>query len=366
VPPGTPYTPRAATISDFATNGLDSGYELCGGEPCSFIPTAPPAGAAFPGINPNVGGNQMLFPIGRSVYNGLQMSLKQDVRNPLKGVRYVNLQVSYALSRYVSQATDSDFVNSAWNYANPGQYIGPNGLDRTNQISFGGTMELPAHFRASVIGHFYSALPVTLTLAPTGAPGGIFVTAVNGDGTGDGYAANGANGTLGGILPGTNLGSFGRSINAGNINSVISNYNQKFANNPTPAGQVLVSNNLFTVAQLQALGGVMPTVNQAPSDEANDAWLRDLDFSLNWTYKVKERVELQPGFSFFNVMNFANFDAPKNTLSGVLSTAGQTLVPGTVNGTAGQQPNSLRVGLGSGVFGLGSPRVLEFSLKITF
>jgi hypothetical protein len=39
---------------------------------------------------------------------------------------------------------------------------------------------------------------------------------------------------------------------------------------------------------------------------------------------------------------------------------------GTANGTSGAQPNSLRVGLGSGVFGLGSPRVLEFSLKINF
>jgi hypothetical protein len=366
LPAGTPYTPRAANISDFATNGLDSGYELCGGEPCNFIPTAPAAGAAFPGINPNVGGNQMLFPIGRSVYNGLQMSLKQDVRNPFKGVHYVNLQVSYALSKYVSQATDGDFVNSAWDYADPGKYVGPNGLDRTHQISFGGTMELPAHFRASVIGHFYSALPVTLTLAPTGAPGGIFVTAVNGDGTGDGYAPNGTNGTVGGILPGTNLGSFGRGINGSNINNVISNYNQNYAGQPTPAGQVLVSNNLFTVGQLQQLGGVMPMVNPAPANEANNSWLRDFDTSLNWTYKVKERLELQPGVSFFNLMNFANFDTPKNTLSGVLTTAGEPTLAGTVNGTAGQQPNSLRIGLGSGVFGLGSPRVLEFALKITF
>lgn len=76
--------------------------------------------------------------------------------------------------------------------------------------------------------------------------------------------------------------------------------------------------------------------------------------------------------SFFNLMNFANFDPAKNTLSGVLRLAGQpgleaqTPVAGTVNGTSGQQPNSLRVGLGSGVFGLGSPRVLEFSLKINF
>jgi hypothetical protein len=64
-------------------------------------------------------------------------------------------------------------------------------------------------------------------------------------------------------------------------------------------------------------------------------------------------VELQPGVSFFNAMNFANFDAPKNTLSGVLNRQ-----PGTENGTAGRQPENLRIGTGSGVLGLGSPRVI--------
>jgi len=212
-----------------------------------------------------------------------------------------------------------------------------------------------------VIGHFYSALPTTLILAPTGSAGGMFVTDVNGDGTGGGYAPSGSNGTLGGILPGTNLGSFGRGINGSNINATINNYNQNYAGKPTPAGQALISQLGFTQSELTALGAVMPTVNPAPANEANNGWLRDLDFSLGWTYKVKERVELQPGVSFFNVMNFVNFDAPKNTLSGVLSGT-----PGSINGTAGEQPASYRVGLGSGVFGVGSPRVIEFNLRLSF
>lgn len=338
---------------DFASNGLDSGYQLCAGGPCP--------NAAFPGISSAVGGNQMLFPIGRSVLNALQLSMKQDVRNPFKGVNYLNLQVSYQLSRYVAMAQDGDFINSAFDAANPTKYIGPDGLDRTHQISFGGTMELPFHFRANLIGHFYSALPITLTLPVTGAPGGIFVTAVNGDGTGDGYLPNGSNGPLGGILPGTNLGAFGRSITASSINSAISNYNTKFAGQPTPAGQTLINLGLFTQAQLTSLGGVMPVLSPAPANEATDGWLRDMDLSFNWTYKVKEHVEIEPGVGFFNLLNFANFDPPKNTLSGVLSGA-----LGSVNGTSGEQPNSLRTGLGSGVFGLGAPRTVEFSLKVNF
>lgn len=375
--PGLHPAGGGATIVDFASHpepsgttifGLDSGYELCGGGPCP--------NAAFGGIangqpgSPNgttaLGGNQMLFPIGRSLLNALQLSLKEDVHNPMKGIRYVNLQVSYQLSRYESTASDSDFINSAWDYANPSKFFGPNGLDRTHQLSFGGIMDLPGHFQASAIGHFYSALPTTMTIAPTGAPGGMFVTAAYGDGTGDGYSTNGANGNSGAILPGTNLGSFGRSVNGGNINRVINNYNQTFAGKPTPAGLALINAGLFTQGQLSSLGAVMPVVNLAPANEANNDWLRDLDLSFNWNYKLKERLQVQPGVSFFNVMNFANFDPPKNTINGVLSTAGQTPISGFVNGTAGQQPNNLRVGLGSGVFGLGAPRVLEFSLKFSF
>lgn len=368
--PGLHPTGGGATIVDFASNGLDSGYSVCGGGPCP--------NAAFGGIangangTTALGGNQMLFPIGRSVLNALQISLRQAVHNPVKGIPYFNLQVSYQLSRYDSQSADGDFINSAWDYADPGKFFGPNGLDRTHQLSFGGIADLPLHFRASLIGHFYSALPTTLTLAPTGSAGGMFVTGAYGDGTGDGYGPNGSNGTLGAILPGTNLGSYGRGIDGGNINNAISRYNQNFSGKPTPAGQALINAGLFSSNQLSQLGAVMPTVNLAPAGQVNNTWLRDFDFSLNWVYKLKERVEIQPSVSFFNLMNFANFDPPKNVLSGVLSVAGQpglpaqTPVVGTANGTPGQQPNNLRVGLGSGVFGLGSPRVMEFGLKVSF
>ena len=350
---GTPGDPaRPAVIGDYAANGLDSGYGLCGGAPCSH--------AAFGGVNSSLGGNQMLFPIGRSVLNALQVSLKQDMHNPFKGLNYLNLQVSYQLSRYVAMAQDGDFINSAFDAASPNRFIGPDALDRTHQLSFGGTAELPFHFRANLIGHFYSALPATLSLNPTGA-GGIFTTGVYGDGTGDGNGPNGSNGTLGAILPGTNLGSYGRGINGSNINNVISNYNTKFAGQPTPAGQVVISNGLMTQADLTSLGGVMPAVTAAPPNEANNTWLKDMDLSFNWTYKIKEYVSIQPGIGFFNILNFANFDSPKNTLSGVLNSQS-----GSVNGTSGEQPNFLRTGLGSGVFALGAPRTMEFSLKLIF
>ena len=364
--PGDPnyssYLPRPATISDYAANGLDSGYSLCGGSPCST--------AAFPGINPNVGANQMLFPSGRAEYNGLQLSLKQDLKDPARYIHAMNLQVSYSLSRFVAPAQDNDFINIATDFNRPLHYLGPNGLDRKNQISFGGSMELPYKFRLGVIGHFYSPLPVTPTLSPTGNAGGIFVTDITGDGTGDGSFAS--NGGYGDVLPGTGIGSFGRSVNAHNINNFINRYNNGLSINGgvgalTPAGQVVCTcisgnqNGLISLTDLQGLGAVQQAVPLAPANEANMGWLHAMDLSLGWTHKLKEIVDIEPGISFYNVMNFANFDGPASPLSGVLSGT-----PGSINGTAGEQPASNRLGLGSGVFALGSPRALEFTLKLSF
>lgn len=341
--------PNAGTIADFANNGLDSGNFLCGGSPCPS--------AAFPGINPNLGSNQMLFPIGRSVYNGLQLKLTQNVANPVRELKNLNLQVAYSLSRYVSTSSDNDFINLAQDNNSPTRFIGPNGLDRRHQFSLGGTFDLPAWFRVSLISHFYSPLPVSMQLPVSGNPGGIFVTDVTGDGSGDGSVIY----PTGDLLPGTNIGAFGRKVTPGSINSVIQNYNQNDANQATPAGQVLINNGLFTLGQLQALGGVQQQVATAPTGQANMDWLRTLDVKLSWVYKVKERVSIEPGVSLYNVANFANFDGPNNPLSGILDGS-----VGSINGTAGRQPDSNRLGLGTGVFALGAPRVIEFSLKMAF
>jgi len=360
---------KGATITDYASNGLDSGYSVCGGLACPQLdaPGAPHARAAFPGINQNLGTNQMLFPIGRSVYNGLQMSLRQNVSNPLPGIRYLNLEVSYAFSRYVSTARDNDFINFPTDNADPTRYVGPNGLDRTHQLSFGGTMDLPGRFRMSLISHFDSPLPSNVTLPVTGAPGGLFQTDLTGDGTGDGTV--GSNGGVGDLLPGTNLGGFGRSFGVGGLNTLISNYNNTIVGQATPAGQVLINNGLFTLSQLQTLGGVIGGQSTggftglplAPPGAVGQAWLKTFDLSLSWGYKFKDRVELRPGVSIFNLFNFANFDGPAAPFSNILDGS-----QGSPNGTTSPQPNDLRLGLGSGVNALGSPRVVEFSLKLNF
>jgi len=52
---------------------------------------APPA--AFPGVNQNLGANQMLFPIGYAKNTALQVSLKQHLEHPFPGGRNFDLQV---------------------------------------------------------------------------------------------------------------------------------------------------------------------------------------------------------------------------------------------------------------------------------
>jgi len=153
---------------------------------------------------------------------------------------------------------------------------------------------------------------------------------------------------------------------------LITNYNNNLVGTPTPAGQVLLSNNLFNQGELTALqgviggnqngGGVTAGLPLAPPGAVGQGWLKTFDFGLNWGYKFRDTgVELRPGVTFYNVFNFSNFDGPAVPFSSTL-----TGTPGSPNGTLSPQPASLRLGLGSGVNALGSPRVVEFELKLIF
>ena len=93
----------------------------------------------------------------------------------------------------------------------------------------------------------------------------------------------------------------------------------------------------------------------------NLAWLRALDLNVSWSHTFAEHITVEPSVGFFNLVNFANFDLPGNALNGLLTgSAGQ------INGTVKADHNNTRVGVGTGVFALGSPRQIEFGLKVSF
>jgi Carboxypeptidase regulatory-like domain/TonB dependent receptor len=356
------------TMGDFAQRGLgvpgDAGAGAC--IPAAFAPGTTPFQCAFGGSNPNVPGFFVQEPIGRSTYDALQVKLVQNIANPVSGIRNLNFQVSYSLSRFdntggfngsapfpsAPAANDLDFVSGSLDSRNPFRYFGPSTLDRTHQLSFGGVADFPFGLRAGVVAHFYSALPDTLFSQNSGNPGEIFRS----DFTGDGTVAD--------PLPNTRVGAFGRDVGLHGLTNLIQNFNQNFAGQATPAGQVLVQNGLFTLAQLQAIGGVIGAIPLPPADQVPLYGLRAFDLKLSWVHKFRERLTIEPGVSAYNLFNFANFDLPTATgglLSGTLSGT-----QGSLNGTNYVAQSGVRVGSGSGVFGLGAPRVIEWNLKITF
>jgi hypothetical protein len=361
-----------ATMNDYAGAGLDSGLALFNGQAASTFGLDPDTGAAFPGINPLMGQGEFQFPGGRSVYQGLQTSYRQNLPSPVRGIGGMNLQVAYTLSRFEGNGgADQNFNPVAWDFRNPAKYSGPTLLDRTHQFKFGLTFDV-AHRgpRVSMVGGWSSAPPSTLRLLLPGGEGNSAQTSAGEifrtDFTGDG--------TVGDLFPPFgNPGSFMRSVSPSGLASRINSYNSSVAGTPTEQGQVLIDNGLFTLGQLQALGGVKPLITPPSSGQIGNADYKNFDFILSWPIKIREGMTIEPSFAAFNVFNFANFgNTALPVLDGHLVNNGGVGTPpvasgGFVNGTVTQaDSNSYRTGLGSGVYAVGAPRQLEFGLKFTF
>ena len=340
---------------DYALNGLTADSDF--GQACNQAIGVP---CAFGGINPNQTASFLLYPIGRSVYNALQMKLSQNVANPVRGVKALNYQIAYSLSSFKNTGglqvsgtagdNDQDFVLQAADNNKPGRYFGNAILDRTHQISLGGYFDTVGGFRFGLITHFYSPLSSAIVIPANGAPGEIFYTDFTGDGTTQDP------------MPGTKLGQFDRGTNAAGLAKLIGNYNTNVANQPTPAGQTLITNNLMSLTQLQALGGVAPTVAAPPPGQVDFGWLRALDLKLSWRHTFRERFSIEPSVGLYNLPNFANYNLPPTTMNGILSGVGA----GAINGTDRAAQNAFRVGNGTGVYSLGSQRQLEFGLRFIF
>jgi len=365
-----------ATISNFTAFGLGSAEDTGGScmdapNPLSRGTTSLGYACAFSGKNGNYGTADFLQPISRSVYNAVQMKLVQNVANPMRGVRAANFHLSYSLSRFVNPlafagntppsnpvgANDQDFVLQAADNNNPLRFTGPSLLDRTHQLSFGGNFDLPVGFRLGIMAHFYSPLSSPAIVGSNGSGGQIFQT----DFTGGGVYSQ--------PLPGTKNGSFGHEVSITSLNEAISKYDATTAGQPTPAGQVLISNNLFTAAQLAQIGAVAPQVAVAPSDQLTFPWTKSVDFKVAWPHKFKERFTIEPSIAFYNIFNFANFNQPPGVTSGWLTSGSGSLNSTHTTLQSGEnniQSDLFRVGAGTGVFGLASPRVAEFALKVTF
>ena len=364
-----------ATIQDFASNGLDSGNIVNGGNPVSYSSGGTPAqGAAFPGQNPLLGTGAFILPIGRSGYDALQVVYRQVREHPLPGIITSNLQISYSLSRIVSTTTagaganagtsDTGFTNPVYDNDNPTATIGRASLDHKHEVSFGGSAKLKYGPQIGIIGHFFSALPTSLVLDSGQTYGNIFQSDLTGDGT------------VGDLAPGTVQGDYMHRVKPNTLSSYITNFNQTSANTLTPAGQALVTAGLFTPQQLIQSGGAVQPIAQVPSTQAlSNPTTRLLDVNFSYPIqlsKYREGLSLEPAVAMYNVANFSNFGGTNGLPSGVLlnqqSAGGPTnMTNGYLNGpnvfAAQNQFRSLR---GTGTFNQGAPRTTEFQLRLNF
>ena len=345
-----------ASINDFANYGLDSGYVYYSGYSAAYYGLTPDTGAAFAGVNSKMGSLFMNFPMGRSVYNGIQSEYRINVANPFRSVSSLDLQANYTLSRFVSDAgNDQHFTINAADFRDPAAFIGPTSQDRTHQIKFGAIFEAAHHGpRLSFIGGLASPQPSSLTIPTQGGVGEIFRSDVTGDGTWGDYVDAAGTGI-------GHPGTFMRSVSPSNLSAYLQRFNNTYGNGSTltPAGQALVKAGLFTQAQLATLGAVIPVIQLPPTNNAGNGYYKDVDLRLDWPFKWNEQLTILPGVAFFNVFNFKNF--------GMLG--GLTGGGGSINGTvAGVNTgiNAVRIGRGTGVFAVGAPRETEFSLRIDF
>ena len=354
-----------ASIADFAGHGLDSGGQFLAGAPASLFGLTPDTGAAFPGINPLVGRNTMFFPAGRSLYSGVQLSLRTHLTNPVRGVLGGSLQFTYTHSSFRSNfaggLADQDLLPLATDFKHPLAFFGSASQDRKNQFSLGSILDLPRGIRLGLVAQVASPLPQTLYVpASGGVAGEIFRGDLTGDGSFGGQSQTGA-GSYGDVLPGTNIGAFGRAIEDSTLNTVIQNYNTHFADQLTPAGQALVNASLLSRTQLVQLGAHSPSIAGPPPGSVGLAWLKTFDLSLARPFRLGDRFVVEPSVSAFNILNFANFDGPGNRLTGILNGT-----VGSLNGTSATDRSTNRIGPGSGLFTSGAPRQIQFGIRLTF
>lgn len=247
---------------------------------------------------------------GFSLYRGLQISMNGRFadetfnffrigdRSLIKGVTYT---VGYAFSRNTSTSGVGrpEFINNTTDNRDYNQDYGPSALDRKHNLTVSVSNDLFGGFRLDQIYRFATSPPLSLFIPNNRGASGIFTSDINGDG-GVGTAPRGD------LLPGTNIGDFGRKIGSINeLNSILSTYNSEFAGQLTPAGQRLVAAGLFTEAQLRALGAVTPVIPLVPENNPNPFEnLFNADYRLTRPIRIwKETWILEPSFSVFNVFN---------------------------------------------------------------
>ena len=248
---------------------------------------------------------------GFSLYSALQAKMVGRLSNKLWVAKGLSYQISYALGHSLATCGSGrvEFINNTCDNikVNNKAYFGATPFSNLHNFSAGVILDTPGGFRFSQIWLFTTNAPGSLFMPALGGITGantMFTTDLNGDG-GAGSAPRGD------LLPGLNLGEWGRSVKSfSDLNKIIAAYNQNVAGKLTPEGQALVTAGIFTEAQLRALKAVSPTIPLVPTGNPNpfasNFFNLDLRVSRPITIEnavIVKNLRIEPYFDAFNLFN---------------------------------------------------------------
>jgi outer membrane receptor protein involved in Fe transport len=266
-----------------------------------------------------------------SRYSALQLKVDKRFDNGFQ------LTGSYALSRYTSFVGTADFNDFSKGFGDAG--------NPTHQFTFSGIWNLPKYkgdqkFMRAILNDWQVSSIMQMSSGGTNS-----VSLGTFDPEGDG--------TFVFRLPGTEIGSFGRSHNAADIRRMVDEYN---ATIPAPK-DALPSQ--ITRAQRDALGTPYPYI-VLPDDFSNADSFLTHDLRVTRTIPIGEKVRLNliaEGFNIFNIANLTGYSGTLNAYVRPTATA-----PGrNPNFTFGQPTGRV-----SPIFGTGGPRAFQLAARVSF
>ena len=269
-----------------------------------------------------------------SHYNSLQTTVSRRWSHG-----YFQAAYTWSRSTDVNSSGNTAF-NTAFNdETNLRNGYGPSDFDRPHRLSVSYRYDLPLFSGASGWKHIaFGDWSISgITIVQSGTPFTILDSAAGSAYVGAGYTT-----TLTGEL--ASGGTIGKGYAGGGINNEVNN------------GYLNVLN--FTTAPLltaaQGGDGVVTNFGNIGRNTYRGPYQQNWDFSLLKNFKLTERFGLRFGTDFFNIWNHASFASPSVTDV-------ETITHDPVTGVA----------TNAGPFGkifstVGTPRLIQFSLRLTF